>query len=442
MSAKYDLLVNIGLDFGSSTTKVCYRLQGDRVDKKSAVTFSRGNISPDGLLRNSEIYVSGDLKYMGWKKFSDCKSILFLKTSLIDNHLQTEKCEMIKAMCAYYLASVLALSKQYIERTEAKLLELKKVLWIVNFGLPIDQDERNLEKAYEEIAHVAVLRYDEAYYYPYVSLARWRDLYAKSKEESLTNVIYYLTPELLAEVIDVFEDPEVNEGISIIIDIGSATVDIAVVELDRHFSAESYLVNFISAKVGALGVDNTVKHIKSKKNELPKSLIKNALLEKSHFNQTYNLLKDLSLKVDGLDEYGESLLNKFRGLLAETCLKAKNTSMRNYLQSMDNIPLYLLGGGSCYHWYNFWPQDVYNNRLKKCNIPKFSPQKLYHQQDIAMLNENNYQRFRVASGLTATETMLRISGYPWHFQTNNHPLREIVKDHEWLEAIQKEKYGN
>lgn len=442
MSVEYDLIINIGLDFGSSTTKVCYRLQGNRIDKKSAVIFSGRSVSPDGLLRDSEIYVSEDLKYMGWKKFPGCKTVRFLKTYLINNHQDTEKCKTIKAMCAYYLASIFTLSKQYIERVEAELLKKQRVLWVINIGLPVDQDEPGLETAYKEIVNVAVLRCDEAFLYPHISLEHWKSFYEQSRGQSPTDIIIYLTPELLAEVIDVFEDPEVGEGISMIIDIGSATVDIAIVELDRHSSAESYLVNFICAKVAALGVDNTIKYISAKRNDLPDLYLKKALFNKSDCGQVYNLLKDISSEVKGLEKYGESLLDKFHGLLAHICLNAKNSSMGNKLQLMENIPLYILGGGSYYYWYNYWPREVFNKTLFKCNIPKFCSQKLYHQPNIAMLDKKYYQRFRVASGLTTTETMLRINGYPWHFDSIDHPLCPTIPLQDRLEEIRKEKYGN
>jgi hypothetical protein len=435
--------ITIGFDFGSSTTKVCYRLEADRLDKQGVVRFSNETSSSGSLFRDSVVYISSDLQYIGWKPFKDSRPFPFFKSLLIDHHSDPRKGETIREICAYFLASVLATCMQYIQYAESKHLNNKEIRWLLNFGLPVERNQPDLEASFKEVVNVAILLNDVVHFHPIIRMERWKVLYKDYIQKVPEGIYATFTPELLAEVINVFEDPEVEQGLSMIIDVGSATVDIAVVDLDRRSSEAFYLVDFISAKVGALGVDSTARMLGSHNSSKSYAELKESLQLEKHFSCVYNMLKDLNLEIKGLEGYGDSLLNKFRGLLAATCMDAKATSILPRLKSMRSIPLYLLGGGNTYHWYKFWPKDVHSDRLLRCGIPRFSYQQLYCQKSLPSVDQSNLHRFRVASGLTKQETMLKVSGYPWHFDRfEHHPFKQMVMDHDSLELIKREKYGN
>lgn len=436
----YDFISTIGLDFGSSTTKVCYRIQSTNIDKKGVVKFPGNDTAAGGLLRDSVVYIAGNWQFMSCREFAFSKKFSFFKAHLVEKSLHHHEIDLLKTVCSYFIAYVIGAAKEYIEQTETKVLSGHHVLWIVSLGVPVDHDGLELHGIYEEMAKVAVLRHKEAFRFTLLSLDRWRTYYQSSVNETLTNMYYHLTPELLAEVTDVFEDPEVDEGLSIIVDVGSATVDIAIVDLDRHAKSQNYTIDFISAKVGPLGVDNTVRYIEAKVEKLPNLSIKKALLKEDAFCQVYNFMNDHQYDIPGLEGYGKTLVEKFHGMYAEVCLQAKNTQVQSRLTAMKSIPLYLLGGGNCYFWYYYWPKAVHTPRLSSCGIPICQYQQLHHQPDIAQLDKNMYHRFRVALGLLKLETMLKVTGYPIYFQLANCPI-EKVSLHDELEKQLAEKYG-
>lgn len=436
----YDAIVTIGLDFGSSTTKVCYRVQSPDIDKNGVVKFSGKDVSPDGLLLDSVVYVAGDWQYLGHKEFAFSKKVRYLKADLIARFQESKDIETHKRVCSYFIAYVIGAAKDYIEKHEERILSKHQVIWIVNIGVPVDHDGVGLEKIYREMAQVAVLHHREAFRFYLISTERWQKYYESVKEIPIKNVDYYLTPELLAEVTDVFEDPEVDEGLSVVIDVGSATVDIAVVGLNRHSSDAQHNVDFIAAKVGALGVDNTVRYIQSRQETNKDFPTKNALMDQSMFTEIYKLMHDNPYQIHGLEGYGHNLADIFHGVFSELLMKVKDSASGKLFTAMRSVPLYLLGGGNCYYWYQQWPEAAHRARLSQCGVPKCDHQKLHHQPDIENLEKQMQHRFRVASGLLRMETMLKVTGYPSHFRRDDYPTTK-VNLHERLEARMAERYG-
>ncbi len=436
----YDMLIIIGLDFGSSTTKVAYRIQSAEIDKSSVVRFPNRDSSGDGVLLDSVMYVSPDWKFFWPKRFDRSKRLPFFKSALINTVRNPVKNEYARELSALYLASIIASSRSYIEEVEERVLSDHNILWVISLGVPVDHTGINLHHIYEEIVHVAVVQYKLIPRLSLISRETWHKFYMESKYKELEDVHYHLVPELLAEVTDVFEDPEVEEGLSMVLDVGSATVDIAIVNLDRHSNETRYGVSFVSAKVGSIGVDTTVKYIESVKGQKCEGKVKKALYDPDGYAEMYRLMRESSFQIPDLDEYGDTLIKKFYGLFADTCLNVKKTSFKTKFSSMNSLPLYLLGGGHNYHWYQRWPSDAHTARLAQCNIPKGREQQLYNQMGLSSLDNSLQHRFRVASGLLKHETMLQVTGYPDHFKVNNPPMKR-VSFHEKLEYRMAQLYG-
>jgi len=436
----YDVIVTIGLDYGSSTTKVCYRIQSPDIDKNGVVKFSGENAISNGMLLDSVVYVAGDWQFLSLNKIALSEKVRYIKTDLTARYNESKNIDTHKRVCSYYLSYVIGKTREYIEKYEAKILSKSQVLWLVNLGVPVDHDGIELHKIYEEMIRAAILHHTEASQFYLISFKRWQSYYDSSKEMQLKDMHYHLTPELLAEVTDVFEDPEVDEGLSMIVDVGSATVDIAVVGLDRHSSDNQHNVDFIAAKVCPLGVDNTVHYIKRNNDTNSKFPIKKALMEKSLFTEVVTLMRNHSYKIHSMEKYGNNLVEIFYGVFADLCLQVKSSSSQKLFSDMDTIPLYLLGAGNSYNWYNYWPEAAHLSRLSHSNVPKCDLQSLYHLPEIKSLDKELYHRFRVASGLLRIESMLKVTGYPKHFRVKSYSNKKINL-HELLEARMSEKYG-
>lgn len=274
----YDVIVTIGLDFGSSTTKVCYRIQTPEIDKNGVVKFSSKNASPDGLLLDSVVYVADNLQFISHKAFASCKMVRYLKADMIARFQDSKNIEIHKLICSYFIAYIIGAARDYIENIEDLIISRHQVIWIINLGVPVAHEGIEFLSLYEEMVKAAVLHHKEAFQFYLISMERWRGYYVAAKEKTLGDMHYHLTPELLAEVIDVFEDFEVDDGLAIIVDVGSATVDIAVTSLDRHSTDVHHNVDFVAAKVSPLGVDSTVRYVEDKHGTSKNFPVKKALM--------------------------------------------------------------------------------------------------------------------------------------------------------------------
>lgn len=438
MSSEY--MVLIGVDFGSSTTKVCYRILGGSIDKKAIVRFPQFGDDEHSFLIPSMVYATPDKKYLSIRPFGGCIALKYFKSNLLGAHSDQLK-KYSQLLCSFFLAHVLSEAMAYIREKEVKLLADEEPVLMVNVGIPVERDEPTLRQKYEEIIRVAIASCDMDFVLSRVFVSQWNTFFDGHKGHVSRRIYFELHPEILAEVVDVFEDPEMEEGLSMIVDVGSSTMDIAVVDLDRHSFSGIYAVDFVSAKVVKLGVDETIKILKKHSDSLACSF-RDVLLLDTYHDDSQRIMRKISTAVHGLENISGTLDKKFFGAIASVYMVAADSSMRNKLNDMSYMPIYFLGGGGCYSWYLHLPKLAYDeNKLRNCNLPKFRQMKTLSPLDLQNITEDQYSRFRVAFGLLYPETMLKVTGMPWHFETIR-PYMGNVNIHGRLEARLRERYGN
>ena len=316
---------NLGIDFGTSYTKVC--IQGDDDLETSDVINFGGEFPNEGMLP-SEVYRYGtnDIVSTTYPNSTNSKGSYYRGIKVLLKRKAQEEIdkiaelkfslEEIENICAYYLANVIATAKKTFENTKEckKRLKGKSPKWTANIGVPVEYYDSPIIAYFHRVLHLALQleqknleKLDEI---PYSELEEHlreiRSAYKEkfemekhleefSKKEELKQHVDKLLdrndkyntvlPELESIVRPFREKPKgITEGIYFFFDIGGGTVDGTACYLRP--SDRDLVPVFYHSTVKENGVDTLdcsrelvfsrklVDQINQVEDNLPKALIK------------------------------------------------------------------------------------------------------------------------------------------------------------------------
>jgi hypothetical protein len=155
-----DLSLNLGIDFGTSFTKVVVRDLD--YDRSWIVTFSKQNTTLSEALLPTRISICPDGKLLAgltsseWDKITlSFISIDFIKMRLANLDLQEEgqghisdflknfngidlnTSENLENLCAYYLSKIILKAQEWILNNNTDLVKNQKITWSANIGVPV-----------------------------------------------------------------------------------------------------------------------------------------------------------------------------------------------------------------------------------------------------------------------------------------------------------------
>lgn len=250
--------INLGIDFGTSYTKVCYR----DLNREETGIVSFVHVGPDTHLVPSVVQVGKSANLaMGWApQLSDhLVDIPFLKMRLANSGkfeelpcidgIELGSPKVIRALCAWFLALVLAHVRGAVASQEVQRLRGRKVRWSANVGVPVEQFDSEHLGTFEEVLKVGwtwqarkcipnnvrelLVCYEDALTAPLVS-----DCHAY--------------PEIVAAVHSFAMSRSAEPGMYLYFDIGGGTVD-GVAFNFRHLDGLP-TIECYSGKVSNLGV--------------------------------------------------------------------------------------------------------------------------------------------------------------------------------------------
>lgn len=323
---------NLGIDFGTSYTKVC--IQGDD-DLETSDVINFGGEDPNKGMLSDGVYCYGtdhlvsttepndnNLKgscYRGIKVLlkrkaqeeiekkekNDNKKIAALKSPL----------EEIENICAYYLANVIATAKKTFENTKEgkKRLKGKSPKWTANIGVPVEYYDSPILAYFHRVLHLALkleqknleqldeipyseleehLREIRSVYKEQFEMEKHLEEFSKKEElkqhfdKLLDRNDKYNTvlPELESIVRPFREKPKgITEGIYFFFDIGGGTVDGTACYLrpsDRelvpvfyHSTVKENGVDTLDCSRELVFQEKLFNEIKEVEKNLPKALI-------------------------------------------------------------------------------------------------------------------------------------------------------------------------
>jgi hypothetical protein len=417
------IFVTIGIDFGTSFTKVCFS------EGKSFhfVLFNGSEYKP------SIIYYDHGNNRLYFARHSniDTEEILYFKYSIIEESPPkggrlSKSGASIKPeiLCGvFYLACLINESKKYIINHFFNIMKNINIEWSITMGVPIDNYESNNKNLYDKILHIANSLSNDFEKYsvdlPYI------DTYYKEHEamkipkygESQINTL----PELYAESLAFLQNRNVANGVYALMDVGGGTVDLAVMlkENQNEFSIISKAIRPLGIEIVANGISARPKYVHKIKHDLKT-------------NKQLSNLQYISIQKERA--YKEELRRCFAELVMD--LKDKNEAIR---KQNGKLPVLICGGGANHKWYE---DGVLQNRenLKRILVEELKLEILPVER-LLPSNISVNHRLLIAQSLSQPiEYIPELYGFPWHFLPTNptNPNNNTRKD---LNDIAKEKYG-
>jgi hypothetical protein len=302
--------------------------------------------------------------------------------------------DAVAALSAFYLAAVLWLSKAAALKAFEKDLGKGRTLnWRVNIGVPVKHYDSQVLQVFRRVAAVAWAWQDRQPFNPTV-----KDLIELYKTTDVSSepsdLPIQVVPELSAALIHVAEHRNSPEGIYGFLDIGGGTLDGSVFELRREI--EGTQVRILAADVEELGTMAVARHVVAGAHRDMAGLVEKPLILGDR-SPTIKLplSEQIEERVQGLFA---SVMSAARGKIS---IETENQGRPGLNRpKAPIIPVYLAGGGAQSEWY----RQLFERLHKDFNHGSawgIGGYKIETIPNPAGLNDADYPRFVVASGLTS-----------------------------------------
>lgn len=405
------VFINLGVDFGTSYTKVCFRDTG--TEESFVVTFDAETL--EGALLPSAVAIDKKGKlYAADEAPRGATLVRYLKMRLagvpISNELPTiggvdlASDRATRALACWFLAKILERSREWIIRNASDRLKNRVVVWSANVGVPVEHYDSPAIETFRDVLAVS-----------------WRWAAAGDLPKSITEAVeaydqsivrtkhetadFHAIPEIAAAVQSFVMSREAVPGIYVYFDIGGGTVDGVAFKFMNPNGERR--VNFYSGKVTPLGIS-----------ALASALGANSL-------QQIDERKFERLVRSGDASILSRLEQQVRQLVGYVVMKAKQTDGRNWqedaIQILDSVrnnirslggldrskmkPLivFLGGGGAPAKWYRNTIASTYDKfQHHNAGIPPYHLEEVSAPKDIdlAGLASTEFRRFAISYGLS------------------------------------------
>lgn len=263
-----DLLhINIGIDFGTSSTKTVVRMPyepGEPIYVIPVPTMCSAENSP--TLWRTAIWLR-DEGEISISPVRDAEVLETLKQDLIiesasngaANNMRQRKIDPEQAATAY-LAYIIRYVRGWLLLNKTEAFVNRKPVWRVNVGMPAENyDEPKLAESYRRIVAAARLLADLGLPIADDSTALVLgepDILDAASNDSIDQFALGIVPEAAAEMTSLAQssDERVSEGLYMLIDVGALTLDMSTFTIFEIDKKNTY--SFLNARVLPLGVES------------------------------------------------------------------------------------------------------------------------------------------------------------------------------------------
>ena len=400
--------INLGIDFGTSFTKVCFRDVGT---EQSGIAIIGRGVANNALVPTL-LAVDADGKlHVADEASEDLKAIYvpYLKMRLageaIGSPLPTvagldlDDEQSIRALAAWFLATIILRSQRWIERAEADRLRNRSVVWSANVGVPVEHYDSDVLAVFEEVLGVswswvrggAVPATVEAAVESYVTDVGRPD-------RSLAD--FHAIPEISAAVQSFITSREAAPGVYVYFDIGGGTVDGVAFNYVNDNGERG--LNFYSGRVAPLGMA---------------ALRPTAEGAASDIEAAANFDTAIAAAPNN-----EDLASEVRKLVGHVVANAKRKDSRDWRwdpiqsearhrkfvgqrdpSSMKPLIVFVGGGGAHSRWYKETISSTHSRfGHHNAGIPPYRLAEVPKPADLSMaqLNEREFRRFAISYGLS------------------------------------------
>ena len=261
-----DLFVVVGLDFGTSSTKVIVRLPFEPGEPTIAIPAPAPCRSGDDpYLWQTVLWLQGDGAFVPWPE-PGAEVLGALKQGLIQGQGETAiptlgALEATRTHAgAAYLAFVIRYLRGWLRVNRSDHFRGRRPVWFVNVGIPTaSYDDLQIFKSYRRIAAAALqlAKIDSSVTLEAVKLFLDdpRVVEASDSDEASEALGVAVFPEAAAEMTGFAKFARNAPGLYLLVDVGAMTLDVCMFRLNQHASqADRYA--FMAADVRPLGVDS------------------------------------------------------------------------------------------------------------------------------------------------------------------------------------------
>ena len=264
-SGDIPLFVTVGLDFGTSSTKVVVGLPFEAGAPSVAIPSPRFcRVEDHPYLWRTALWLNGD----AFIPYAVDSSIFFgyLKRRMIevsggdssnDRSVVASSVEKSEAATAY-VAYVLHYTKGWVVRNRPELLKGRDPVWFVNIGLPASTyDDPPLFSGYRRMAAAALMLVNARQSIGREAVRAFlqnRDVWrAGDSGEEAERLGVAVTPEVAAGATSFAKSHKGATGLYLMVDVGAATLDVCVFRLNKDPSGPDHYP-LLAADVRPLGV--------------------------------------------------------------------------------------------------------------------------------------------------------------------------------------------
>ncbi len=262
-----DLFIILGLDFGTSSTKMIVRLPYEAGEPTIAIPSPASCRSGDNpYLWRTVLWVREDGAFRPWPE-KGATVLHSLKQGLIAGRSETtiSGCgATVTVSRAHAGVAYLAFAVRYVRgwllRNRPYLFQRRRPVWFLNLGMPAaSHDDPKLAESYRRIG-AAALQFTRIGSPVTVESVRlfFNDpdvAKAGASEEAAEGLRVAVFPETAAEMTGFAKSTRGSPGIYLLVDVGAMTLDACMFRLDRHASTGD-LYAFMAAQIRPLGVES------------------------------------------------------------------------------------------------------------------------------------------------------------------------------------------
>ena len=265
-----DLYLNIGLDMGTSSTKVVVRLPYESGEPTIAIPAPPSCRSgEDPYLWQTVLWIQPNGTFLPWPE-PKARLLHTIKQGLIHSStgsytLGEQKNESLASRDqtgVAYLAFVIRYVKGWLKRNRSNIFNNREPVWYVNVGMPAaSYNEHQLVSTYRRIG-MAGLILSMSNFNITVESTQNALLEARKSLSNIANKTNYeapvsVVPEAAAEMAAFAKSSRSAPGLYLLIDIGAMTLDASMVKLSQNKqNAQNSTYAFLNADVKPLGVES------------------------------------------------------------------------------------------------------------------------------------------------------------------------------------------
>ena len=390
-SAAAPLHVNLGVDFGTSFTKICYR---------DVATGDSGILCVGGDCFVPSVVEVGDRGALSSGKEVDARfPVRYLKMRLAgeqwphdgDSGVDLKNAIVVRALAAYFLGDVIRQAKKAFVTQRKTLVEGREITWSANVGVPVEQYDSPTICVFRDVLRSA-WRWVEADQLPKTideAVHHYTEMESKENENpsDASQPDCHAVPEIVAGITSFITSRDARPGRYAYFDIGGGTVDGVLLGYNRYEGSPR--THCYAAKVESLGVA---------------SLAYRAFGAKGHNME--GAIAAPTLRSDVRDRL-IPFRNKVQTLVAQVVVDGWNKdpgALGSVGPTGDiELPVFVGGGGAQSGWYRKTIHDTYGSRQHaNVGIPPYHIREVPRPTDLNMDDSNGapFSRFAVAYGLS------------------------------------------